>query len=195
MRDEKLQGAEAVLFEEKIAGIDAVVKDRVVKKYRSHALDAKLRKARTGREVRLLRRAKEAGVPCPFVLEVGKTHFAMNKILGDILARVGMSAKSAGIAGELLAKMHSANMVHGDYTPANIMDSGKGGLVVIDFGLGAFSVDIEDKATDVVTMRKALGEKLAKNFIFGYLKAKGSGKIVEHAKEIESRARYMERAA
>jgi len=193
MKHEKMQGAEAVLFEERIAGIDAVVKERVAKGYRNQMLDMKLRKARTRSEVRLLHRVKEAGVPCPYVLEVGEFHFAMSRIPGDILARGGMNGRRAREAGKLLAKMHSVNIVHGDYTPANLMCKGSGAISVIDFGLGSFSVDEEDKATDIVTMRKAIGEKLAREFVSGYLKGKGEQRIVQHAKSIEARARYMER--
>ncbi len=193
MKNAKMQGAEAVLHLEKIAGMDAVVKERVAKGYRNQVLDTRLRKARNRGEVRLLHRVKEAGVPCPFVLEVGEFHFAMSKIPGDILARGDMSGARAREAGKLLAKMHSTNIVHGDYTPANLMTKGNGPMSVIDFGLGSFSHDEEDKSTDIVTMRKAIGEKLAKEFVSGYLKGKGNTGIVKHAKEIEARARYMVR--
>ncbi len=189
----KMQGAEAVLHGERIAGIDAVVKERVAKGYRNRVLDTRLRKARTRSEVRLLHRVKGAGVPCPYVLEVGEFHFAMGKIPGDILARGGMNSARAREAGKLLAKMHSANIVHGDYTPANLMSRRGSAITVIDFGLGSFSNDEEGKAIDIVTMRKAIGEKLAKEFVAGYLKGKGERGIVAHAEKVEARARYMAR--
>ena len=58
---------------------------------------------------------------------------------------------------EMLAALHKADIIHGDYTPANlILESGGRRMFVIDFGLGFISNDIEDKAVDVFTMMRAI---------------------------------------
>ena len=87
--------------------------------------------------------------------------------------------------------MHSLNVVHGDFTPANLMLT-RNGMAVIDFGLGSISTDAEDKATDIVMMKKALGQK-GNAFVSAYGKAGGHKSVVRLVSEIEKRARYMER--
>jgi N6-L-threonylcarbamoyladenine synthase/protein kinase Bud32 len=190
------KGAEAVLERSDFLGLDAVVKTREPKAYRNPALDVKLRKARTKSEARLISRAKSAGVRCPTVLEVsdfaiGMT-FEKGRMMHELLQEGNCPKSAVPEAGRMLAALHSANVVHGDFTPANIIVGEKGKLILIDFGLGGFSTDSEDKAVDVLTMKKALG-KLAPRFVAAYARH-GNKKICEKAEEIGKRARYQERA-
>ena len=145
------------------------------KTYRNKTLDAKLRTERTKREARLLNKAKIAGVPCPIVLEVSEFGITMTKIRGK-RADLIKNKNSAKTAGKYLAQLHASNLIHGDYTPANlIVSSGASqNLFVIDFGLGFFSEDVEDKAIDVLTMLKAIPEsaQAQKAFLKGYSKYK-----------------------
>jgi len=188
------KGAEAVLERSDFFGFDSVVKNRIPKAYRNSQLDVKLRTARTKSEARLIARAKDSGVKCPTVLEVSdfeiRMTFEKGKMMHELLQQ-GKCPKSAfSKAGKMLAGLHAANIAHGDFTPANILiDNGK--LTLIDFGLGAFSMDDEDKAVDVLTMKKALG-KHAPAFVAAYARH-GSKKICEKAEEIEKRARYQEK--
>lgn len=178
-----MRGAEAVLTETKIIGRRALVKTRVAKKYRLKEIDEKLRRERTRSEARLLHKAKVAGVDCPSVLQVDDFEISMSFLEGD---RPQMSASECKEAGEILAKLHEADIIHGDYTPANLIK--KECISVIDFGLGFVSKDIEDKAVDVFTMMRAIDEKDA--FIDGYRKYSKSDSVLKRVKKVEKRVRY-----
>lgn len=180
-----MRGAEAILKKAKMLGRSILVKERIPKKYRMGELDGKLRRERTRQEARLLHRAKIAGVKCPVVLFVGEFSIWMTRIRGK---RPKMSEEECEESGKILAKLHEASVIHGDFTPANLLED-NGGIFVIDFGLGFFSSDIEDKAIDVLTMLKSI--KNAKAFLSGYGKiSKEYGKIMERMEEVKRRARY-----
>jgi len=190
-----MRGAEAVLSRISFLGQPAVEKLRVEKKYRNPALDAAIRGSRTKKEARLLSRAKEAGVLCPVVYQVGDFFIRMKFLGGSMLYHELRTRKIAALeiadAAEILVKLHALDIVHGDYTPANLMRTGNG-MAVIDFGLGSISNDCEDKATDIVMMKKALGA-IGQKFVDAYAKAGGKNGVVKMVSEIEKRARYMER--
>jgi len=194
-----MRGAEAKLSETTIIGKQAVVKERIAKTYRLVELDDKLRRERTRSEAKLLHRAKLAGVACPTVYGVWDFEIVMSRIEGK---RPEMDEKECGEAGELLARLHGADIIHGDYTPANLIKGtvdGKERMHVIDFGLGFVSMDIEDKATDVFTMLQALRgdandgkDKRRKTaFIDAYRKNFQKSKtVLKRVGDIEKRVRY-----
>ncbi len=188
-----MRGAEAVVERCSLIGLPAVRKSRIAKEYRVGALDSMLRRNRTRSEARLLNRAKLAGVSCPTVLEVDEFSIVMTLIDGS---RPEMDEKQAHEAGSILAKLHKNDIIHGDYTPANLIESEKGIIFIIDFGLGFVSNDIEDKATDVFTMLRALKGKgkstkvIGDSFIDGYGKYEKSASVFERVKGIEKRVRY-----
>lgn len=195
----ELEGAEAVLSPLMFAGIPALRKERQAKPYRPEALDKRIRISRTRVEARLLQKAKQAGVPCPPLLAAGKNFIVIGKLNGTTLNRIREGAVSPAIwrkAGQYLARLHGAKIIHGDYTPANLMLD-HSSLAVIDFGLGAISHDDEDCAVDVVTMKKALPKKAAGAFLDGYAKEGGADakRVMRLAGKIESRARYQDRGA
>ena len=103
-----------------------------------------------------------------------------------------MDKKNCFEAGAVLARLHSKDIIHGDYTPANLIESytesGGKKIVVIDFGLSFISNDIEDKATDVFTMLRAIDEKDA--FLAGYKSYAKAERVFERVKVIEKRVRY-----
>ena len=179
-----MKGAEAVVSETEVIGIPAVLKKRIVKKYRVRELDEKLRKERTRSEARLLHKAKKAGVKCPVVLQVDDFEIYMSFIDGQ---RPAMDEKQAKTAGGILAKLHKADIIHGDYTPANLIVNSEG-MHVIDFGLGFVSKDIEDKAVDVFTMLRAINEK--ESFLEGYSSYEKFEQVEKRVKKVESRVRY-----
>jgi len=195
MGNEAMKGAEAVLSKVSFLGMGAVEKFRVEKKYRVKELDESIRRGRTRREARLLAKAKLAGVLCPVVYEVGDFFIRMKFLQGRMLHRELMkrkiAAKEVENAAEILVKLHSQDIVHGDFTPANLMLTAEG-MAVIDFGLGEISTKDEDKATDIVMMKKALNKEGAA-FVAAYSKAGGANAVVRMVSEIEKRARYMER--
>jgi Kae1-associated kinase Bud32 len=103
------------------------VKKRVEKRYRVKELDEKLRQERTRSEARLLHKAKLAGIRCPTVLAVDVFEIIMSFVSG---VRPKMSKGEARECGGMLAQLHEADIIHGDYTPANIIRSGKNLFVI-----------------------------------------------------------------
>jgi Kae1-associated kinase Bud32 len=194
-----LEGAEAVLTPLSMAGVAVLSKERQSKPYRPKTLDEKIRSSRTRVEARLLAKAKAAGVPAPTVLAVGPYDIRISRLEGKTLnkyvaARIPLAIWK--LAGRYLARLHKAGIVHGDYTPANLMlDAKTNSLFVIDFGLGCISRDTEDFAVDVLTMKKALKEKKPQAaFLDGY-KSEGEARVLKVMAEVEKRARYVDRGA
>ena len=182
-----MRGAEAVVRPARMIGMKAVSKCRVPKAYRVAALDRRLRAERTRVEARLLNRAKLAGVSCPTVLKVDDFELVMSFVEGK---RPSMDGDESGSAGKILAALHKEDIIHGDFTPANLIRN-RQGMHVIDFGLGFVSNDIEDKAVDVFTMLRALGsEKKKSAFISGYGSYEKSKSVLNRVKDVEKRVRY-----
>lgn len=190
---EKLEGAESVLKPCKFLEFEALKKIRVEKKYRPKELDEKLRFGRTRAEGRLLHKCKEAQVLCPHVFEVGKDFIVIEKIGGKTLNKAQkIESRIYSKAGQYLAKMHAKGIIHGDYTPANLMLGEDCKLYVIDFGLGFVSFDLEDKAVDLLTMCDCLDEKQEKLFLGAYEKIAGIS-AVERMRAVQKRGRYNKR--
>lgn len=160
-------------------------KDRRAKAYRVPELDLKIRTERTRREARLLHKAKLAGVSTPTVYSVDEFSITMTYLQGR---KLGEGAKELKAAGKALASLHNAGIIHGDFTPYNIVVN-KGRLNVIDFGLGFFSSRIEDKADDLITMLRGIDGKDA--FLSGYRKCRDYDAAMRRKSQIEMRARYQ----
>jgi Kae1-associated kinase Bud32 len=190
------KGAEAELRVAKFLGEDSVVKDRVGKKYRIKEIDVPLRKKRTRTEARLLVAAKKAGVKVPIIYGLDEFSITINRIDGKLLRDSRTTEKLLGLAGRYLARLHNADIIHGDYTMANLMVDSKGELYVIDFGLGSLSKDLEDKAVDLLLMKKSLGNKrMYGEFLSGYNgESREFGKVMRQLAEVEKRGRYVVRA-
>ncbi len=185
-----MRGAEAVLRKTALIGRRCVTKERMPKDYRERELDRRLRTERTRSEARLLHRAKQAGVQCPTVMEVGEFSITMSLIEGR---RPQMSQAECREAGKMLSKLHAMDVIHGDFTPANLIRSPSGRLFVIDFGLGFVSPDVEDKAVDVFTMLRALGGAkpgAKRAFLEGYGSYEKAAQILKRVETVEKRVRY-----
>ncbi|MGB9732509.1 MAG: KEOPS complex kinase/ATPase Bud32 [Candidatus Micrarchaeia archaeon] len=188
------EGAEAKIYVEDLFGERVVVKERVEKKYREKALDIKIRSARTKNEARVLYRALRACSNVPRLIGVGRFSIYMSFIDGKLLRDVRIKRSIIEEVGMLLARMHNADITHGDFTPANIMVS-NGKAYVIDFGLASISKSIEEKAIDVLLMKRSLDQRRYKLFELSYMKhAKEGKKVLERVKEIEKRGRYQNRS-
>lgn len=191
------RGAEAELFSTEFLGKRSVVKRRISKSYRIKQLDVMLRKARTKSEANLLHAAKKANVLCPVVYEMEEFDLLMSFIDGVLLRELLKKKNTARIVktlGKSLANMHKLNIVHGDFTTANVIVN-KNRPYIIDFGLGGFSQDVEEKAIDVLLMKKSLGdEKLFQSFLTGYSKNRRYDKVMKQVGEIEKRGRYVVRS-
>ncbi|MHA1866200.1 MAG: KEOPS complex kinase/ATPase Bud32 [Candidatus Heimdallarchaeaceae archaeon] len=201
-------GAEAELTKIKWFGLEAIKKVRISKKYRISEIDEILRKKRTITEAKLLISAKKAKVQTPFVydIETKKRTIIMEFINGtkvkDFLKSKEIDKKVKRELMEEIGKkvglLHSNGLIHGDLTTSNILIKNNK-LVFIDFGLGKFSNEIEDKAVDVLLMKKCLTSTHAEDnkeyfyaFQKGYISSyiKGS-EILKRALKVEARGRHL----
>ncbi len=175
---------------------DVVVKRRRVKRYRIREIDEVLRLKRTRTEAKLISLARRLGVPTPIVLDVEEDTIVMERIHG-IPVKECMSEEISREIGRLVAKMHNANIVHGDLTPMNMILSNDK-IYFVDFGLAFIDNRVEAKGVDVHVYFESLKagfedwEKLKKAFIEGYLEV-GREEVIRRAEEIEERGRYVEK--
>ena len=153
-------GAEASVH----AAGNRVYKHRAVKSYRHPLLDQKLRMERMHREANLLVKLAKLGVPAPRLLEQDEERATLvmeripGKMLRDVLARNGN--RYATELGALIARLHAADIIHGDLTTSNVMvRTVPKELVLIDFGLSYVSQKVEDRAVDLHLLRQALESK------------------------------------
>jgi Kae1-associated kinase Bud32 len=170
------------------------VKRRLPKRYRIRELDEMIRRQRTKSEAKLIVEARKAGVPTPVIKDLSDFEIVMEYIDGRPLKEV-MSEELVRKAGELVAKLHERNIIHGDLTTTNILVRGDR-IYLIDFGLGYFDEDVESKAVDLHVFFQTLesteikAEELKKSFLEGYKRYKGWKAVVEREKEIRKRVRY-----
>ncbi|NWV40348.1 PRPK protein, partial [Grantiella picta] len=207
------QGAEAHVYRGLFLGRAAVAKLRVPKRYRHPALEERLSRRRMAQEARSLLRCRRAGIPAPVVYFVD---YVTNSIyLEDIVDSVTVqdhiySVQKCGNdtsglhklgekMGELLAKMHDEDIIHGDLTTANLLlrpPTEKLDLVLIDFGLSFISGLPEDKGVDLYVLEKAFisthpdTETMFKALLKSYAAtSKKSGPVIKKLDEVRLRGR------
>ena len=197
------KGAESNIVKSSYLGRDAVLKNRISKNYRIPEIDNKIRKARTKLEAKLLSDVKKSGVVTPILYDVDlhdKT-ILMEEIKGDLVKDI-INEDLAYEIGENIAKFHNLNIIHGDITSSNMMVNDKNQLVFIDFGLGRYSDLFEDKAVDLLVLKKSLQSidyntaiKIFDKVLEGYADeykddSLNREQIIKKINEIESRGRY-----
>ena len=200
-------GAEAILVKTKFYDFEVVRKTRVRKAYRDATLDSRIRSKRTILEAKLLAYSKCIGVPVPTVLYVDAHNatiiidYIKGKKLRDILDKLPESdlRKIFHAIGREVGLLHRAGIVHGDLTTSNMIVSG-GKVFLIDFGLGYFSKELEDRAVDIHLFLRALESthpnyvKVAfDSFVRGYREIMGEyvDSVLNRVKEIRLRGRYV----
>lgn len=188
------QGAEAIIIHEG----SSVIKDRVSKKYRHPLLDEKIIKTRTKKEAKLLEKAsKIINAPNPAEVEFDKIKmpFIKGKKLSENLERLDW-AKVCQKIGRSIAKLHDADIIHGDLTTSNMILDDENNLFFIDFGLGYTSKRFEDKAVDLHLIKQALE---AKHFsiwkqcwpiIEKSYDSKDRASVLKQLGKVEARGRY-----
>lgn len=204
------KGAEAHLFVEYWNSRIVLRKYRIPKKYRIPELDFKLRSERTKHEARLISSAKQAGVLVPLIyfVDIPNTTIIMQFIPGkpfrDILhERKALDEYVSNLflqVGKNVALLHKNDIIHGDLTTSNMILY-KEKIFLIDFGLGFFSSDIEDKAVDLHLLKTVI--KSTHDYVFpeafdlildSYVKEYNSPdakKVVNRIADIERRGRYI----
>ncbi|KAJ7281839.1 hypothetical protein C8J57DRAFT_1433606 [Mycena rebaudengoi] len=185
------QGAEAKVYKAHLTPnpleSPVLLKHRFQKGYRHPTLDASLTRARVAGEARALLKCLRSGVNVPGIRMVD----AAEGILGiewidgqnedesalseeepepeavDLLKEYEISLDVLmQLIGQEIAKMHLADVIHGDLTTSNMMlrhpssftshrAALRTELVLIDFGLSFHSALIEDKAVDLYVLERA----------------------------------------
>ncbi|TFK68920.1 hypothetical protein BDN72DRAFT_646710 [Pluteus cervinus] len=179
-----------------IGGPPFLLKHRFNKQYRHPSLDASLTRSRVAGEARALLKCLRSGVNVPGVRFVDASEgilgiewidgLSVRRLLPggtedeedldgesihDPQAKLSAHGISVGnlmsLIGIELAKMHAADIIHGDLTTSNMMlrhltkfqvpvgSSDSLQLVLIDFGLSYHSALVEDKAVDLYVLERA----------------------------------------
>jgi len=195
------KGAEANIYLQE----GKLVKERIRKEYRIPELGERLRKLRTRRESKLLENAMRAGIPVPRVYKMDPKErkivmeFIQGRILKDVLDSEDERTvrKLSEEIGRTIAKLHGSKIVHNDLTTSNMILKDDR-VYFIDFGLGMTSTRVEDKAMDLVVLKKALHAAHTDKFgvmwnsiIDSYGRNSGSEEILSRIKTIEKRRRYV----
>lgn len=183
------EGAEAKIYKFDVLGCSLLLKRRESKKYRIGQLDDKIRRSRTKREARIMSIANGAGIRSPRLIAVGRFTICMEFLRGRLLNDVKYGKKEASLAGELLALMHKHDIAHGDFTTANLI-SDKKDIYVIDFGLSEVTKSIEDKAMDLLLMKRSINQRHFGDFVSSYKSYKDSKLTLSKLDDIEKRGRY-----
>ncbi|XP_041835827.1 EKC/KEOPS complex subunit TP53RK [Melanotaenia boesemani] len=210
------QGAEARVYRTDFLGKPVIVKERFPKRYRHPEMDEKLTHRRTLQEVRSIVRCRRAGISAPVLYFVDYTSHCifLEEIVDSLTVRdhIVSSQQSdscpmenlqqlAEQIGQILAKMHDEDIIHGDLTTSNMLlrrgpvDT-KPDLVLIDFGLSYISALPEDKGVDLFVLEKAflsthpntelLFEKLLKSYTQS---SKKSSAVIKKLDEVRLRGR------
>ncbi|MDY7082841.1 MAG: KEOPS complex kinase/ATPase Bud32, partial [Halobacteria archaeon] len=193
------KGAEATLIFDKRE--KEVRKERVPKSYRCEPLDEKIRAKRTAGEARLLSEARRAGVPTPAVLDRREATLTMEILSDDDTIAPDISDSidegDAKRVGELLSRLHSAGIAHGDPTTRNMVRSGSDGRIyLIDFGLAYNTRDVEDFGMDIHVFEQTLRgtvenpDALMRAFWHGY-DWEDEAEVRTRLEDIRGRGRYL----
>jgi bifunctional N6-L-threonylcarbamoyladenine synthase / protein kinase Bud32 len=186
------RGAEAIIMREG----EQVSKERMKKEYRLEQIDDRIRKSRTRKEPKLLAAARSAGISTPEVKKVmaEEYKFFMEFISGEPLCTIiEEEAHYAEDMGRLVRRLHDANIIHGDLTTSNIIVKDRR-LFFIDFGLGGISRKAEDKATDLLLLKKALNanhSSMFKELWDVVISAYGESEVLARLETAEKRGRYL----
>ena len=201
------QGAEADIVSGTWRGLAAVYKIRRPFPYRLAELDIAIRHQRTFHEAELAHSAKKAGVRAPmlYYIDVPRTTLVMEYVKGQRLKELVSSAPEEEVGklfsalGRDVARLHSAGIMHGDLTTANVIVR-DGELVFIDFGLSSHSSRLEDHAVDLRLIKETLVgahssiSSVALERLFeGYSTEAGTKQtkaVMRQLKSIERRGRY-----
>lgn len=199
------KGAEANLYEIKWFGRPAISKVRCRKKYRLAKLDRKIRQQRTVKEATIIHKARLSRVPVPIIYHVNpdKGKIIMEMIdginLNDYLNGNNYNNDLFKDVGEMIGRLHSNGIIHGDLTTSNIIIKNNK-IYLIDFGLSMVSNRTEDQGVDIKLIKALLqslhdpiAKKAFKSILQGYKNSIGDNKaeeVLKVVKEIERRGRY-----
>ena len=162
---------------------------------------------RTKSEAKILSDVKRTGVKSPILYDVDleEKSIVMEKINGslvkDIIGDLDSDKRKqlAYAIGKNIRLFHDGDIIHGDLTGSNMilvdgnLDDIKNNLAIFDFGLGKYSDLLEDKAADLLVLKKSfqsIDYKIATETFDKILEGYDSDKIADKIADIESRGRY-----
>ena len=197
------RGAEAVVEMTEYLGYKAILKHRPKKTYRHPELDSRLRTSRTKNEAKLIRDVRTSGVKTPIIFDIDlhNGNLIMEYIEGKKVKDVidsGSDAENVCMKiGESLAKMHNANICHGDLTTSNMILTDDGELCIIDFSMGSSKCGLEEKGVDLHLLERAFSSAHSESFslfdtiIESYRRhMPESDSVLKRVQNIKERARY-----
>lgn len=202
-------GAEAIIYLVRWNDVDLVAKKRIKKRYRDYRLDYNIRLQRTLHEARMLHEAKSHKIPCPAIIFIDRSEttiymqFIRGKTLRNIIDLMdqNMVRNVCRGLGEIVGLLHYNSMIHGDLVTSNVMVDHDNRIFLLDFGLGSFSEDVEDKAVDIHLFSRALDsshyrirDEAMRSFLQGYrdvIKEESYREVIEKVKDIAKRGRYV----
>jgi TP53 regulating kinase-like protein len=172
-----------------------IIKERVPKRYRLKELDERIRKERTRAEARLMSEARRRGVPTPIIYDIEDFTIEMEFIQGEPLKNI-MTLKLSERVGELIGRLHSGGIIHGDLTTSNmILHNDR--IYMIDFGLAFVDRTIEAQGVDLHVLFQTFEsthnqhEDLIGALGKGYRRTfPDADDVLKRVKEIEKRGRY-----
>ncbi|HDM35926.1 MAG TPA: Kae1-associated kinase Bud32 [Candidatus Syntrophoarchaeum butanivorans] len=174
---------------------DLVYKRRIPKDYRIKELDERIRRERTRFEAKILKEARKLGVPTPIVLDCWRDTITMEYIEG-VQLKDCITEKYSEIAGELVGRLHSGGIIHGDLTTSNMIVS-HDRIYLIDFGLSFYDQTVEARGVDLHVFFQTLKsthedyERLIEAFKRGYRRQFDQAEpVLRRVSEIEARGRY-----
>ncbi|MEZ0289552.1 MAG: Kae1-associated kinase Bud32 [Sulfolobales archaeon] len=199
------RGAEAILYKTRFLNIDSVIKYREPKKYMDPRLDKIIRERRTATEAKIMIELRERGVEVPSILYVEPEEgiivmeFIEGVSLRDYLLLEKRDPTILLKAGEILGRIHSHNIFHGDPTITNYIVDRYNNLWIIDFGLSGYSDELEEKAVDLHLTYRSLetlplpnADLLKQIFFEGYKRVyPDADKILRRVIEIRRMGRYV----
>jgi Kae1-associated kinase Bud32 len=102
--------------------------------------------------------------------------------------------KTFSTLGEYAAILHNNNIAHGDYTPANVIVGRNADVHIIDFGLSEITTSVEEKALDLLLMKRSVNSFCFSKFAESYKRhCKDCRAILKRLEQIERRGRYNTR--
>ncbi len=192
------EGAEAKVYSVEFIGRESILKRRIKKSYRIKEIDEELRTNRTRNEARILGLVSGIGINSPVLFFVDRGDIIMERIngisLNEIIRHREGTSSVFSTLGIYAAVLHNNNIAHGDYTPANVIVSKGRKPYLIDFGLSEITNSIEEKALDILLMKRSISTESFNIFLKRYKRSCINGKaILKRLSVIEKRGRYNTR--
>ena len=157
------------------------------------------------KEATIIHKARLSSVSVPIIYHVNpdKGEIIMEMIdginLNDYLNNDNYNSELFKDIGEMIGKLHSNGIIHGDLTTSNIIIRNNK-IYLIDFGLSMFSDRTEDQGVDMKLIKALLqslhdpiAKKAFKAILQGYRNSIGDNEteeVLKVVKEIERRGRY-----